>query len=52
VLTPVWSRRFKRDVRRAEKRGKNMDKLKAILILLIEEKPLPSECGDHLLKGQ
>jgi DNA-damage-inducible protein J len=52
VLTPVWSRRFKRDVRRAEKRGKNMDKLKAILILLIEEKPLPSEGGDHLLKGQ
>jgi mRNA interferase YafQ len=52
VLTPVWSGKFKRDVRRAEKRGKDVNKLKAILILLIEEKPLPSDCGDRPLKGQ
>jgi mRNA interferase YafQ len=29
-----------------------MDRLKAVLLLLIEEKPLPSEWGDHPLKGQ
>jgi mRNA interferase YafQ len=52
VLTPVWSDKFKRDVKRAEKRGKNIDKLKAVLLLLIEEKPLPSEWGDPPLKGQ
>jgi mRNA interferase YafQ len=51
VLTPVWSGRFKRDVRRTEKRGKDMDKLKAVLLLLIEQKPLPASYNDHPLKG-
>jgi mRNA interferase YafQ len=45
----VW--RFKRDVRRAEKRGKDMDKLKAVLSLLIEQNPLPASYNDHPLKG-
>jgi mRNA interferase YafQ len=47
VLTPVRSGRFKRDVKRAEKRGKDLDKLKAVLLLLIGRKPLPAACGDH-----
>lgn len=51
MLTLVRSRRFKRDVKRAEKRGKDMDKLKAVLSLLIEGKPLPAAYGDHPLKG-
>jgi mRNA interferase YafQ len=51
VLTPVWSGRFKRDVRRAQKRGKEMARLKAVLLLLIEEKPLPASYRDHPLKG-
>jgi mRNA interferase YafQ len=51
VLTPVLSTRFKRDVKRAEKRGKDLDKLKAVLSLLIEEKPLTAAYGDHPLKG-
>jgi len=51
VLTPVWSGRFKRDVRRAQRRGKEMDKLKAVLSLLVEEKPLPASYRDHPLKG-
>ena len=38
-------------MRRAEKRGKDMDKLKAVLLLLIEVRPLPPEYGDHPLKG-
>jgi mRNA interferase YafQ len=52
VLTPVWSGKFKRDAKRAEKRGKDMEKLKAILLLLIEEKPVPPNYSDHPLKGQ
>ncbi|MGA3310630.1 MAG: type II toxin-antitoxin system YafQ family toxin [Xanthobacteraceae bacterium] len=52
MLTPVRSGRFKRDVKRAEKRGKDMDKLKAVLSLLIEEKPLPDRYRDHPLKGE
>jgi mRNA interferase YafQ len=51
VLTPVWSGRFKRDVRRAQKRGKDMDKLKAALSLLIEQAPLPANYNDHPLRG-
>lgn len=51
MLTPVWSGRFKRDVKRADKRGKDMNKLKAALSLLIEQKPLPASYNDHPLRG-
>ncbi|WP_375608804.1 MULTISPECIES: type II toxin-antitoxin system YafQ family toxin [unclassified Bartonella] len=51
MLIPVRSRQFKRDVRKAEKRGKNMNKLRTLLSLLIEEKPLPRHYCDHPLKG-
>lgn len=52
MLTPVRSGQFKRDVRKAEKRGKDMAKLRTLLMLLIEEKPLPERYRDHPLKGQ
>ena len=42
---------FKKDVKRAEKRGKDLAELKAILDLLIEGKPLPPEYKDHPLRG-
>jgi mRNA interferase YafQ len=48
---PEYSGQFKRDVKQARKRGKDMDKLKTLLMLLIEGKPLPSTCFDHPLKG-
>ncbi len=51
MLTPVLSGRFKRDVRRAEKRGKDMSKLKVVLDLLIDMTPLPAAYRDHALKG-
>ena len=51
MLTPVQSGRFKRDVRRVEKRGKDMAKLRAVLTLLIEEQPLPASYRDHPLRG-
>jgi len=51
VRTAVWSGRFKRDVRLAARRGKDIDKLKAVLLLLIEEKPIPIRYKDHPLKG-
>lgn len=51
MLTPVWSGRFKRDVKRAEKRGKEIAKLRAVLTLLIEETPLPARYRDHVLRG-
>ena len=52
MLTPRISAQFKRDVRKAEKRGKDMAKLRALLLLLMEENPLPAQCRDHPLKGE
>jgi mRNA interferase YafQ len=51
VLTPVISGRFKKDVKRAEERRKDMSKLKAVLDLLLTEQALPTSCNDHPLKG-
>jgi len=52
VLTPRLSGQFKRDVRKAEKRGKDMAKLRTLLTLLIDENPLPERYRDHPLKGE
>ena len=43
---------FKHDVMLAERRGKNMDKLRAVIGLLLAGQPLPRELGDHPLKGE
>lgn len=48
---PDYSGQFKRDVKLAKKRGKNMGQLKTLLTLLIEDQPLPATYLDHPLKG-
>ncbi len=48
---PIRSSQFKRDVKRAEKRCKDIGKLRSLLTLLIKKKPLPQGCLDHSLKG-
>lgn len=48
---PAYSGQFKRDVKQAQKRGKDMGKLKTLLTLLIEGLPLPAVYLDHPLKG-
>lgn len=48
---PDYSGQFKRDVKQSQKRGKDMSKLKTLLGLLIEGKPLPANYLDHPLKG-
>ena len=40
MRAPVWSGQFKRDLKAARKRGKDMEKIKALMRLLIHEKPL------------
>jgi mRNA interferase YafQ len=42
---------FKKDVKRAERRGKDLAKLKVILERLIDGEPLPPESRDHPLRG-
>jgi len=52
VLAPRQSGQFKRDVRKAEKRGKDMRKLRTLIALLLDERPLPERYRDHPLKGE
>ena len=48
----VTGRQFRKDVRRAEKRGLDLAKLADIVDLLVEEEPLPRKQRDHALSGQ
>lgn len=48
---PVYSGQFKRDVNQSEKRGKDLNKLRLLMSLLLEGKPLPATYLDHPLKG-
>jgi mRNA interferase YafQ len=47
---PSYSGQFKHDVTLAEKRGKDMDKLREVIGLLLTGRPLPRELGNHPLK--
>ncbi|MEX6509095.1 type II toxin-antitoxin system YafQ family toxin [Jiella sp. M17.18] len=51
MLTPVRSAQFRRDVKRAERRGKDLAKLREVLILLMQDRALPPRYRDHPLKG-
>lgn len=51
MLTPVDSGRFKRDVKAAKRRGKDMAKLRTVISLLINGASLPAAYSDHSLKG-
>ena len=52
MRVPVYSGQFKRDLKAARKRGKDMEKLKELMCRLIDEKPLSLHCKDHPLKGR
>ncbi len=42
---------FRKDVKLLLKRGKDMDKLKEIIDLLVQSQELPARTRDHQLKG-
>ena len=50
MLTPVRSTRFKRDVRRSGKRGKDLSKLRVLLTSLIQQEALSDHYLDHPLR--
>ena len=43
---------MKRDIKRAEKRGKDMNKLVSTLTLLAAGEPMPTKYRDHRIKGK
>lgn len=48
---PSYSGQFKRDVKLAERRGKDLEKLRHVIDLLLAGSVLPRELDDHPLKG-
>ena len=48
----ILGSRFKKEVDRMRKRGKDLSKLREAIQLLIEEKPLPPHYKDHPLSGE
>ena len=51
MLVPVRSSQFKRDVRRARARGKDLSELRVLLESLIDQEPLTARHRDHPLRG-
>lgn len=52
MRTASYTGQFKRDVKLAEKRGKDMEKLRHAVRLLLAGEALPREYNDHPLKGE
>ncbi len=52
MLTPFYTKQFKKDVKRLEKSGrKGIEAFKRVIRLLIDEGPLDQVYHDHSLKG-
>ena len=51
MLVPVRSTQFKRDVKRAQKQGKDLTRLRAVLAALLGQEPLAAQQRDHPLRG-
>jgi len=51
MLIPIRTTQFKRDAKLAEKRGRQMSKLKTIIIKLANEEVLDPKYRDHKLGG-
>ena len=52
MLKLVYTIKMKKDVKRMRKRGKDMQKLDAVLRLLVAQTPLAKHYRDHRLAGQ
>jgi mRNA interferase YafQ len=48
---PVYTRQFERDVKKAKRRGKNLEKLKIVVSALIDGRKLDPLQRDHQLVG-
>ena len=51
MLKIQYRNTFERDVKRIKKRGLDFSKLKEVMQILAEEKPLPTKYRDHPLIG-
>ena len=51
MLDYYFTKRFKKDLKLMEKRGKDLDEILDIMVSLIWEEPLPARCREHKLHG-
>lgn len=51
-LTPSPTKQFERDVDLMQRRGKDMEKLKGVIVALCSRGPLAPELRDHPLRGE
>ena len=51
MLSVYASTKFKKDVKRLVKQGKDMEKLKAVIEKISNNQPLPESFHDHKLSG-
>lgn len=51
MLTPRYTSAFKKDFKRAQKRGWETGRLRQVIDLLLNESPLPEIYRDHPLRG-
>lgn len=52
MLNALFKKKFKKDLKRMQKQGKNLHKLKNIMEHLINQNPLNPTLLDHPLKGE
>ena len=50
-MTVSQTSQFKKDVKRQQKRGKDLSKLKGLIEILLSGKQLPREFKDHAMVG-
>jgi mRNA interferase YafQ len=51
MRTPIYTRQFEKDVKRLQKRGKNLEKLKVLVRSLVAGEALDAIHRDHALVG-
>lgn len=51
-MMATYQKKFIKDLKRLERRGKSLSKLKVVTRRLIENKPLAKSLKDHALKGE
>ncbi|EFQ66799.1 TPA: type II toxin-antitoxin system YafQ family toxin [Enterococcus faecalis S613] len=51
MLEIFYTNQFKKDFKKAKKQGKNLEKLKEVIVLLQEQQTLPLKYKDHELTG-
>ena len=52
MLIPCYTKRFKKDLQRIIKSGKNVQKLKTVIKLLVTQERLPAKYKEHKLMGE